>query len=186
MESIMKKRTTLKRIISNFSWGVNRYSLLANSSLLISLPNGDTLRLYASEDGKYASIDINTHRQIGCLETYSEGHDFDNFTVQNESISAFDTRIGDLGWTKVKFRAFHDKETEEDSRFTNEQELKDMLDDRVGYENEFVWTDELVAEFALESTHGSHGLYSGCKTRQEKLDRFKDLRTSEFIPDDKD
>lgn len=182
----MKKRTTLKRIISNFSWGVNRYSLLANSSLLISLPNGDTLQLYASEDGKYASIDINTHRQIGCLETYSEGHDFDDFTVQNESISAFDTRIGDLGWTKVKFRAFHVKETEEDSRFTNEQELKDMLDDRVGYENEFVWTDELVAEFALESTHGSHGLYSGCKTRQEKLDRFKDLRTSEFIPDDKD
>jgi|TARA_Y100000034_G_scaffold60614_1_gene73645 uncharacterized protein YutD len=186
MESTMKKRTTLKRIISNFSWGLNRYSLLANSNLYISLPNGDTLRLYASEDGKYASIDINTHRQIGCLETYSEGHDFDDFTVQNESISAFDTRIGDLGWTKVKFRAFHDKETEEDSRFTNEQELKDMLDDRVGYENEFVWTDELVAEFALESTHGSHGLYSGCKTRQEKLDRFKDLRTSEFIPDDKD
>jgi hypothetical protein len=182
----MKKRTTLKRIISNFSWGVNRYSLLANSSLLISLPNGDTLQLYASEDGKYASIDINTHRQIGCLETYSEGQDYDDFTVQNESISAFDTRIGDLGWTKVKFRAFHVKETEEDSRFTNEQELKDMLDDRVGYENDFVWTDELVAEFALESTHGSHGLYSGCKTRQEKLDRFKDLRTSEFIPDDKD
>ena len=168
----MKKRTTLKRIISNFSWGVNRYSLLANSNLEISLPNGDTLQLYASEDGKYASIDINTHRQIGCLETYSEGHDFDDFTVQNESISAFDTRIGDLGWTKVKFRAFHVKETEEDSRST--------------YENDFVWTDELVAEFALESTHGSHGLYSGCKTRQEKLDRFKDLRTSEFIPDDKD
>ena len=46
-----------------------------------------------------------------------------------------------------------------------------------------MWTDELVAEFALESTRGSYGLYSGCKTREEKLERYKDLKTSEFIPE---
>ena len=47
----------------------------------------------------------------------------------------------------------------------------------------FEWTDELVAEFALESTRGSHGLYSGCETREEKLERFKDLKTTEFVPE---
>jgi hypothetical protein len=46
----------------------------------------------------------------------------------------------------------------------------------------FEWTDELVAEFALESTRGSHGLYSGCETREEKLERFKDLKTTEYVP----
>ena len=52
-----------------------------------------------------------------------------------------------------------------------------------GVEQGFEWTDELVAEFALDATKGSHGLYSGCKTREEKLERFKDLKTSEFVPE---
>ena len=52
-----------------------------------------------------------------------------------------------------------------------------------GAKQGFEWNDELVAEFALESTRGSYGLYSGCKTREEKLERFKDLKTSEFVPE---
>jgi len=52
-----------------------------------------------------------------------------------------------------------------------------------GAKQGFEWTDELVAEFALDSTRGSYGLYSGCKTREEKIDRFKDLKTSEFVPE---
>ena len=52
-----------------------------------------------------------------------------------------------------------------------------------GAKQGFEWNDELVAEFALESTRGSYGLYSGCKTREEKLERFKDLKTTEFVPE---
>ena len=50
-------------------------------------------------------------------------------------------------------------------------------------ETPFEWTDELVAEFALVSAQGSYGLYSGCKSREQKIDRFKDLKTSEFVPE---
>ena len=117
---------TLERITSNVSRVLNRYSLRADSFVDISLPNGDDLRLYASEDGNYVSIAVKTHRRTGRLETESENSDFDDFTTQRESIEtnnndplvvakvrkrdanliAFDSLV----WTKVAFTAFHEED----------------------------------------------------------------------------
>ena len=127
------KYNTLERTIHLSDRDLNQYSLRADSYVDIELPNGDDLRLYASEDGDYVSITVKTHRRTGLLESKSENDDFDDFTTQRESIQ---TSLYGGMWTRVEFTAFHDKETEDDSRYVNEQELKDMLDDRVGYEEE--------------------------------------------------
>ncbi len=37
------------------------------------------------------------------------------------------------------------------------------------------WTDELVKEFAKVTTEGAYGLYSGCKTTDSKLEKFKEV-----------
>ena len=103
---------TLERITHNGSRVLNRYSLRANSHLYISLPNGDDLRLYASEDGNYVSIAVETHRQTGRLETDSVNSDFDDFTTQRERI---ETNIDSRVWTEVEFTAYYKKETEEQS-----------------------------------------------------------------------
>ena len=39
------------------------------------------------------------------------------------------------------------------------------------------WTDERVLEFAKTSTAGSYGKYKGCKSLEEKMERFKSLVT---------
>lgn len=38
---------------------------------------------------------------------------------------------------------------------------------------EFVWTDELVLEFARISTQGSYGIYNGAKSLESKMTIFK-------------
>lgn len=40
---------------------------------------------------------------------------------------------------------------------------------------EFKWTDELVTKFARICSNGSYGAYTGCKTIEQKLTRFKAL-----------
>ena len=102
---------TLERITSNVSRVLNRYSLRADSFVDISLPNGDDLRLYASEDGNYVSIAVETHRQTCRLETESENSDFDDFTTQRESIET--NNFDSLVWTEVEFTAYYKKETED-------------------------------------------------------------------------
>tara|TARA_R100000995_G_scaffold70727_1_gene39320 strand:+ start:5484 stop:5819 length:336 start_codon:yes stop_codon:yes gene_type:complete len=39
----------------------------------------------------------------------------------------------------------------------------------------FVWTDELVLEFAKISMKGPYGSYKGCKSTEQKLIRFKEV-----------
>ena len=89
----------------------------------------------------------------------SSGCNFDRLTEEAEKIGH---------WDKI-----HDQVLRTDST---------TYDIVRGAKQGFEWNDELVAEFALESTRGSYGLYSGCKTREEKLERYKDLKISEFVP----
>ena len=42
-------------------------------------------------------------------------------------------------------------------------------------EREFGWSDKLVAQFALDYTRGSYGTYSGCKSAEDKIERFKEI-----------
>ena len=106
------KYNTLERTIHLSDRDLNQYSLRADSFVDIELPNGDDLRLYASEDGDYVSITVKTHRRTGLLESKSENDDFDDFTTQRESIK---TSLYNGKWTQVQFTAFHDKETEDET-----------------------------------------------------------------------
>ena len=106
------KYNTLERTIHQSDRDLNQYSLRADSYVDIELPNGDDLRLYASDDGDYVSIAVRTHRRTGLLETKSENDNFDDFSTQRESIK---TALYNGKWTRVEFTAFHDKETEEQS-----------------------------------------------------------------------
>ena len=106
------KYSTLERITHRGSPILNEYSLRADSDVDIELPNGDDLRLYASDDGDYVSIAVNSHRRTGRLETKSKDSDYDDFTTQTESIR---TAFSNFKWTQVQFTAFHDKETEDET-----------------------------------------------------------------------
>jgi len=37
------------------------------------------------------------------------------------------------------------------------------------------WTDKLVKEFAKVTTEGAYGMYHGCKTIEDKLQKFKEI-----------
>ena len=104
--------STLERTIHQSDRDLNQYSLRADSYVDIELPNGDDLRLYASDDGDYVSIAVRSHRRTGRLETKSENDNYDDFTTQRESIK---TALYNGMWTRVEFLAFHDKETEDET-----------------------------------------------------------------------
>ena len=100
-------RKTLNRITHKGSRTLNQYSLQPNSHIVVNLPNGDDLRLYASEDGKYVNITVSSHRkETGCMEIKSDNRDFDDFTTQRESIAA---SYGNSEYTVMKYTAFHKK-----------------------------------------------------------------------------
>ena len=44
----------------------------------------------------------------------------------------------------------------------------------------FIWTDELVMEFFKVATMGSYGDYKGLRKLDDKLGRFKELKTSQI------
>ena len=100
-------------------------------------------------------------------ETIIEGDFKGDYTEVQDGVVEEAEKIGH--WDKI-----HDEHLRTDST---------TYDIVRGVKQEFEWTDELVAEFALVSAQGSYGLYSGCKSREQKIDRFKDLKTSEFIPE---
>lgn len=41
----------------------------------------------------------------------------------------------------------------------------------------FVWTEELVLEFAKVSQQGSYDEYRGCKKIEQKLEKFKEIKS---------
>lgn len=45
----------------------------------------------------------------------------------------------------------------------------------------FIWTDELVLEFAKVATKGSYGDYQDCKTLESKLEKFKETHSNPLL-----
>ena len=48
------------------------------------------------------------------------------------------------------------------------------------YHTQFEWNDDLVMQFVKISTMGSYGDYKGLKNINDKLERFKELKTSQI------
>ena len=48
------------------------------------------------------------------------------------------------------------------------------------HNTQFEWTDDLVKEFARVYSLGSYGEYRGLKKLDDKLERFKELKTSQI------
>ena len=48
----------------------------------------------------------------------------------------------------------------------------------------FKWNDQLVREFVRVTCGGQYGDYKGCKTVEQKLTRFKELKSKEGFTGD--
>ena len=45
---------------------------------------------------------------------------------------------------------------------------------------QFKWTDKLVLEFAQVVSEGSYGDYNNCKSKESKMNRFKEIKNGTY------
>ena len=112
---------------------------------------------------------------------------FFNMTTNNQNI-AVRTEIREKQQNKVREQQKRNKEN-----LLAEDVIPDWKTDKEKYKvwfkkecrkDYFEWTDELVCEFALISTRGSYGEYRGCKTREDKLQKFIELKIIDAMYED--
>ena len=144
-------KRTLKRIAGNHRL-LNRYELQPCSVVAIDLPNGDDITLYASEDGRYVSVDVKSHNHNGILKTEpTKETDYDSennsrpFATVCESIVGKSKRKHGTVFTNVEFTAFFcDDDYHNWKRAKSENELRQCDDcGRQLDENEYNGDDPL-------------------------------------------
>ena len=114
-------------------------------------------------------------REISIKGYETTVEEYDNYLRAKERKFPFDGRkhLLNLAKEENQWETIHD---EEDSVLETKIVFEDITEgDEETDSKEFGWSDELVAQFALDYTRGSYGTYFGCKTAEEKLERFKEI-----------
>jgi len=114
-------------------------------------------------------------REISIKGYETTVEEYENYLRAKEEAFPFDGRkhLLNLAEEENQWEKIHD---EEDSILETKIVFEDITEgDEETDPKEFGWSDELVAQFALDYTRGSYGTYSGCKSAEEKLERFKEI-----------